>query len=332
MTVDTNSTDGTVPEYFTEDVLKSYTILASAQQMLQYRSFLARNANNTIKKIHQGGIDFQDSPNIQQERNIIRALHAEMVSETISILEGLAAVSMNPEDPPEERARNLLTYKTYQVGDFYDSIGQESDLSDFKDIMSYPSVSELDIDTNDEEYYRKIMDGNADAYRDFFDICSDTWDILKDCRNKITHGFFLLLHDEERLATRTGGERVFPKGCNDYLATVDWDKDSNDFDPSALLIGEQPREAYLTVARNAAMVQNDVIVGLMNSIRNQGDPVFPERLFGGDHRPNQKPSTEPSYELANIQAEIDQEFEESFIQRQEEFLESVEELVNKYGA
>ena len=98
-----------------------------------------------------------------------------------------------------------------------------------------------------------------------------------------------------------------------------------------LLTGERPHDAYLTVARNAAAVQQDVIYQLMEQMRNLGEPVYPEVMFGGDHTPNREPSSEPSYSLVDINTEISVELDDKGLEPQLEFFENVDKLIEQYG-
>lgn len=100
----TDDPDG-VPNYFTPERLMSYAILDSARQTLNYRYFLVQNASRTIDEIQAGRLN-RWSPVAEGERqNLVRALNAQIIQETVAIIEALAAVSMNPDDPPEDRAK-----------------------------------------------------------------------------------------------------------------------------------------------------------------------------------------------------------------------------------
>jgi len=320
-------TEEAVHDYFTEERQEAWAILGSVKRTLSYRSFLVRHANNTYNEIKAGELDFEDDPNILQERNILRTLSAHIISETYNILEGLAAVSMNPGDPPEDRAYQLLTYGTHEVHDFYDSFDEETDLEYFQSILAYPSTDELGVDPSDEGYYQEVMDGSAAAYKDFYLVAKEARDLIQKSRHKFTHGFLLALIDRVR---KQGGGRTYPEGCDDMLMTYIMDEDEAAV--KGLLTGERPHEAHLTVARNAAAVQHDVIFQLMEQMRNLGEPVFPEVMFGGDHTPNREPGTFPSYSMVDMTTEITTEIDDNeVIRSQIEFFENVNELTERYG-
>lgn len=314
-------------EYFTDERQEAWIILASVKKTLSYRSFLVRHANNTYNDIKAGEIDFEDNPDILQERNLLRTLSALIISETYNILEGLAAISMNPEDPPEDRAYQLLTYHSGDIHTFYDSYDVDTDLNYFQSIMAYPGTDELGVDPSDEAYYQEVMDGSAAAYKDFYLVAKEARDLLQKSRHKFTHGFLLALLDRAR---RQGGGRTYPQGCDDMLMTYIVDDD--EVAVKGLLTGEVPHEAYVTVARNAAAVQHNVIFQLMEQMRNLGDPVFPEVMFGGDHTPDREPGTSPSYSLVDMTTEITAEMDnDEIIESQLEFFENVDELTEQYS-
>lgn len=320
-------TDEDVDEYFTERRQEAWAILASVKKALGYRSFLVRHANNTYNDIKAGEVDFQDDPGILQERNILRTLSAHIVSETYNILEGLAAISMNHEAPPEERAYQLLTYSTRDIHNFYDSYDEDTDLEYFQSILAYPSVDDLGVDPSDEAYFQEVMDGSAAAYKDFYLVAQEARDLIQKSRHKFTHGFLLALLDRAR---RPRSGRTYPEGCDDLLTTYIWEDD--EVAAKGLLTGEVPHEAYLTVARNAAAVQHDVIFQLMEQMRNLGEPVFPEVMFGGDHTPDREPGTSPSYSLVDVRTTITAEMDtEEVMEPQLEFFTNVGELTEKYG-
>ncbi|HET7323573.1 MAG TPA: hypothetical protein VFJ06_04510 [Halococcus sp.] len=280
---DDSLTEEEVNEYFTDERQKAWAILASMKRSLSYRSFLIRHTNNTYNEIKAGEIDFEDDPGVLQERNILRTLSVNIISETYNILEGLAAISMNPESAPEERAYQLLTYRGPEIHDFYGSYDEDTDLEYFQSIMAYPSIGDLNIDSSDEAYYKEVMEGSAAAYKDFYLVAKEARDLIQKSRHKFTHGFLLALID---IARRRGGGQTYPPGCDDMLMTYIQDDDETVV--TGLLTGERPHEAYLSVARNAAAVQQDVIYQLMKQMRNLGEPVYPEIMFGGDHTPQSR--------------------------------------------
>ena len=315
-----------VNEYFTDERQEAWGILASMKRSLSYRSFLIRHANNTYNEIKAGEIDFEDDPGVMQEQNILRTLSANIISETYNILEGLAAISMKPESTPEERAYQLLTYRIHEIHDFYDSYDEDTGFEYFQSVMAYPSVGDLDINSSDEAYYQEVMEGSAAAYKDFYLVAKEARDLIQKSRHKFTHGFLLALID---VARRRGGGRTYPPECDDMLMT--YIQDDGDTAVKGLLTGERPHNAYLTVARNAAVVQQDVIYQLMKQMRNLGEPVFPEVMFGGDHTPGREPSSEVSYTLVDIDTEISVEVSDENLEPQLELFESVDELTEQYG-
>lgn len=324
---DGSRTEEDVKAYFTEERQEAWAILASVKKTLSYRSFLVRHANNTYNEIKAGEIDFQDDPGILQERNILRTLSAHIVSETYNILEALAAISMNPEAPPEERAYQLLTYRSKHIHAFYDSFDEDTDLEYFHSIMKYPSVDDLGVDPSDEAYYQEVMDGSAAAYKDFYLVAQEARELIQKSRHKFTHGFLLALLD---IAKRRGGGRTYPEGCDDMVMT--YILEDNEVAVKGLLTGEDPHEAYLTVARKAAAVQHDVIFQLMEQMRNLGEPVFPEVMFGGDHSPEREPRTSPSYSMVEMNMEITAEIDDAEVMEpQLEFFEHVDNLIEQYG-
>lgn len=324
---DNTLTQEEVDDYFTDERQEAWGILASVKKSLSYRSFLVRHANNTYNEIKEGEIDFEDDPGILQERNILRTLSAHIISETYNILEGLAAISMNPECPPEERAYQLLTYRNHEIRDFYNSYDEDTGLQYFQSIMAYPSVDKLDIDSSDIAYYQEVMDGSAAAYKDFYLVATEARDLIQKSRHKFTHGFLLVLSDTTR---RRGRGRTYPPGCDDMLMT--YIQADDEIAVKGLLTGEKPHDAYLTVARNAAAVQHDVIYQLMEQMRNLGEPVFPKVMFGGDHTPDREPNSELSYSLVDINMEISTEMDnEEVMEPQLELFENVAELTEQYG-
>jgi len=272
-------------------------------------------------------MDFQDDPNVLQERNILRTLSAFIISETYNILEGLAANSMNPESPPEKRARELVNYDNCDIHKFYDSYDENTDLEYFQSIMAYPSIDDLDIDPSDEDYYQEVMNDSAAAYKDFYLIAKEARDLIRKTRHKFTHGFLLAFLDISR---NRRGSRTYPKGCDDILLTHIHSDDEPEI--KGLLTGEIPHEAYLTVARNAAAVQYDVIYQLIEQMRNLGEPVFPEVMFGGDHTPDREPTSKLSYSLVEVDMKMAVEIDsEKVVDPQLEFFENVAQLTEQYG-
>lgn len=316
------------PDYFTPDRIVSHSILSSAQQVLNYRSFLIRNAARTINEIRTGSIDFDEPITPVQGQNIIRALNAEIIQETVSIIEALAAVSMNPDDPPEDRAKQLLTYRNREIHDFFDTIDDSTDLDRFASIFSYPDFEDLDIAEADEPYYRAHMRGNLEAYRDFYLVAKEAWDVLRTARNKITHGFFILMNDDQVLIDEHADIVDLPDWCDDYLATARWDDD--DFEPHVLLMGDRPRETYLTISRNAAIVQNHLLHGLKRQIENQGEPVYPEFVYGEDLRPEDEPETRPTSDIVTVDASYEVVLNDEFREQQEQLFDDVEELTEQH--
>ena len=324
---DSPLTEEKVNEYFTEERQQAWAILASVKRTLSYQSFLVRHANNTYNEIKGGDVDFEDDPDILQERNILRTLSAQIISETYNILEGQAAISMNPESPPEERAYQLLTYHSGDIHDFYDSYDENTDLDYFQSIMAYPSTDKLGVDPSDEAYYQEVMEGSAAAYKEFYLVAKESRDLIQKSRHKFTHGFLLALLDRAR---RRGGGKTYPEGCDDMLMT--YIEDNDEIAVKGLLTGERPHDAYLTVARNAAAVQHDVIFQLMEQMRNLGEAVFPEVMFGGDHTPDRKPGTSPSYSMVDVSTEITTKMDDDeVIESQLTFFENVTELTEQYG-
>lgn len=324
---DDSLTEEEVNDYFTEERKEAWGILASMKRSLSYRSFLARHANNSYNEINAGEMNFEDYPNILQERNILRTLSAHIISETYAILEGLAAISMNPDIAPRKRAIQLLTYSSHEIHEFYNSYDEDTDLNYFRRIMSYPGIRDLDIDPVDEEYYQKVMDGSARAYKDFYLVAKQARELIQESRHKFTHGFLLAMIDRTR---RRGGGRIYPPGCDDILLTYTMG-DNDEVTVKGLLTGKRPHDSYLTVARNAAAIQHDVIHQLMAQMRNFGDPVFPGIMFGGDHTPDREPQSGLSYSLADVNMEISVEVnDEDILGPQMGFFENVEELTERY--
>lgn len=158
-------------------------------------------------------------------------------------------------------------------------------------IFSYPDVEDLDIAETDEEWYQVYMDGNLEGYREFFLVAKQAWDVLKQARNKITHGFFIFMNEQQTLVTEHGEPVQLPDWTDDYLATADWERD--DFEPHVLLMGDEPRSRYLSICTNAITVMDQVLEGLMLKMQNEGEAVFPRYLFGDNELPEGEPETEP---------------------------------------
>lgn len=303
-------------------------LLGAVYKTLSYRSFLARHANHTIEQIQQGEFETRDELGVVQERNLIRVLTTNIISETVGILEMLAALSMNADDPPEDRAMNIMTYRNWEISEFYDDISEETDIVRFKKMFSYPKVSDMKVTQEDEAYYESVLSSNAESYKEFYLAAKDTWNLLKPVRNKATHGFPLLMYDSVRPTASVMGS--LPEGSDDILVVFNNSRDGGvHFD--GLIIGNRPRESYLTIARNAAMIQGDLITGLTEGLRNRGTPVFPNKVFGKSDIINDSPETGPSYKLYDVIGEIKTEGLDLEIEKQSEYFEKVQELTEKHG-
>ena len=163
----TDDPDG-YPDYFTPDRFISYAILGSARQTLNYRYFLARNASRTIDEIQARRLDRWEPVAQGDPQNLVRALNAQIIQETVAIIEALAAISLNPDEPSEDRAKNLLTYRNREIHNFYDDVDKNTERNFFASIFSYPDVEDLDIAESDEGWYQAYMDINLEGYREFF--------------------------------------------------------------------------------------------------------------------------------------------------------------------
>lgn len=323
----TGDSDG-YPDYFTSDRFVSYAILDSARQTLNYRYFLVQNASRTIDELQAGRLDRWDPVRQGQRQNLVRALNAQIVQETVAIIEALAAVSMNPNEPPEDRAKQLLTYYTGEIYDFYDDISVDTDRDTFASIFAYPDIDDLDIVETDEPYYQAYMDGNLNAYHDFFLVAKKAWDILKQARNKITHGFFIFMNEQQTLISEHEEPVDLPNWFDDYLATADWEDD--DFDQHVLLMGDAPRSSYLSICTNAVTVMDHVLEGLMRKIENEGEPVFPRYLFGETQFPVEDPETEPTTRVNAIHNNFQVVLETEFWKEQEELFDAVDQFLDTH--
>lgn len=324
----TDDPDG-VPDYFTPERLVSYAILGSARQTLNYRYFLVQNASRTIDEIQAGRLD-RWSPVAEGERqNLVRALNAQIIQETVAIIEALAAVSMNPDDPPKDRAKQLLTYRTGEIYDFYRSIDEDVGHDRLASIFSYPDVDDLEIAEMDEPYYQAYMEGNLEAYHEFFLVTTKAWDVLKQARNKITHGFFIFMNEQQTLVTEHGESVELPDWADDYLATADWDDD--DFEPHVLLMGDDPRSSYLSICSNAVTVTDHVLEGMMRKIQNEGEPVLPRFLFGHTDLPEEGPETEPTVGVSEITNNFRVVLETDFREEQEELFDAVDQFLETHS-
>lgn len=317
------------PDYFTPDRFISYAILGSARQTLNYRYFLAQNASRTIDEIQSGRLDRWDPVAQGDPQNLVRALNAQIIQETVAIIEALAAISLDPDEPPEDRAKKLLTYRSYEIHDFYDDIDEDTELDFFASVFSYPDVEDLDIAESDEEWYQEYMAGNLEGFHEFFLFAKQAWDVLKQARNKITHGFFIFMNQQQTLITDHGDPVDLPEWADDYLATADWEDD--DFDPHVLLMGDRPRSHYLSICTNAIMVMDQVLEGLMRKMQNEGEPVFPRYLFGDNELPEGEPETEPMTGVNVIRNNFRVVLENEFRAEQEQLFDAVEDFTERHG-
>lgn len=324
MTAGNNPSKAQMQNYLTDGRKAMYVLLSSSRNILQYRSFLARQANENYRNIKAGDVDFQDAPNIAQERNLLRALSSQIISETISILEGIAAVSMSPHRPPEDRAESLVNYNTGEIYNFYNEINNRS-LDYFKTVLCYPDVSDLGVDSKEEQAFEDWFDENATVVQEFFSVAADIWDQLKPPRNKITHGFNLYLY--EYMQPTAAMESQFPDGADDLLVTLDWDGDNNELGGSAAFIGPGVNQTYVDIARQAVFFQNDIIYGLQSMIRNVGDPVCPEVGYGS--------ATEPDvgieYKLPELEGEFRGEFDPEYLKEKAELFDRIDQLEKDHG-
>lgn len=324
----TDDPDG-LPDYYTPARLVPYAILGSARQALNYRYFLVRNAGRTINEIQAGRLDRWEPVAEGNRQNLVRTLNAQIVQETVAIIEALAAISMNPDDPPEERAKQLLTYRSYEIHNFYDDIDEDTDQDFFASVFSYPAVEDLDIAEADEPYYQAYMEGNLDAYHEFFLVAKQTWNVLKQARNKITHGFFIFMNEQQTLITEHEEPVELPDWSDDYLATADWEDD--DFDQHVLLMGDEPRSAYQSICSNAVTVMDQVLEGLMRKMQNEGEPVLPRYLFGNNEVPDEEPETVPTVGVSEIQNNFRVVLETEFREEQKELFDAVDRFLETHG-
>lgn len=324
----TDDPDG-LPDYYTQDRLVSYAILGSARQALNYRYFLVQNAGRTINEIQAGRLNRWEPVAEGSRKNLVRALNAQIIQETVAVIEALAAISMNPNDPPEDRAKQLLTYYTGNIYDFYDDIDENTEQEFFASVFSYPAVEDLDIAEADEPYYQAYMEGNLDAYHEFFLVAKQAWDVLKQARNKITHGFFIFMNKQQTLITEHEETVELPDWADEYLATADWEND--DFDQHVLLMGDEPRSAYQSICTNAVMVMDQVLEGLMRKMQNEGEPVLPRYLFGNNELPDEEPETEPRVGVSEIHNNFRVVLETEFREEQEELFDAVDQFLETHA-
>ena len=307
----------------------SYAVLDSAQQTLDYRYFLVQNASRTIDESQAGRLDLWDPVQQGQRRNLVRALNAQIIQETVAIIEALAAASLIPDDPPENRAKKLLTYGTGEIYQFYRSIDEEVDHDQLASILSYPDVEDLNIAEADESWYQEYMNGNLEGYEEFFVVARKTWDVLKQARNKITHGFFIFMNEQQNLITDHGDSVDFPDWSDDYLATADWEDD--DFEQHVLLMGGEPRATYLSICKNAVTVIDHILEGLMRKIQNEGEPVFPRYLFGDNQLPEGEPETEPRVGVSMIRNNFRVVLETEYQKEQEQLFDAVDRFLEVHA-
>lgn len=312
--------------YFTEERQHAWGVLASVRRSLGYRTFLIQHAHDTYGKIKEGQMELGNGTDVLEEQNILRALSAQIISETYNILEGLAAISFDHELPPEDRAYNLLTYNIGDIDDFYDSYSQDTNTEFFKSILSFPEIEEVDVDASDEDYYQEVMNKTAEAYKSVYLVAQDTRSFIRDTRHKFTHGFLLAMFDR---VEGWKGDRIYPEGCDDMLSTIIWD---DEIKVKGLLTGERPHNAYLTVAKNANFVQQAIITQLMIQMRNSGDPVYPRIVIGGEHTPDYEPNSVPSYpSLRGAEMDISVNFHDEEIQHQLKIFDNIEMTQDLFG-
>lgn len=315
-----NDRDEDGSQYFTEERLDAYGILTNIRRSARYRSYLALQARNEYRNIKEGKVDYANEPRILEERNALRTLSAQIISETYNILEGLAAISMNPGSSPGERAFKMLTYNVSEIDDFYDSYDEDTDLEFFKSILAYPKMEDVDIDPSDKEYYQEVLDASAKSYKAFYLVARDARNIIRKNRHKFTHGFLLALFDR---VAGWQGNRVYPEGCDDIMTTMLWD---GEVKVKGLLTGERPHDAYLRIVNNATSVQHQIANQLIRQMLNQGDPVYPEAVFGSSPKPDYEPDSNPSYTLIDVNMDISARFSQEHIQPQLDLFNSVESL------
>lgn len=308
-------------------------IFGSAKKTLPYRSFLARMACHNYKQIKSGGETegFLPDLDITEERNILRILSGQIMTETANILESLGAISLNPGSPPEERALHYVNYRTGEVHEFYESFDESTNLDFFKSIFKYPAISDLDTEKEEERrFIEDVMETNAKVYKEFFLAAKDAWDLVKPSRDKMTHGFLLQFFQRTK---PKGGKRTYPEGCDDYLNTLEWNDDQDNLDLRVRLIGPRANVSYLNLARNAVNIQNDIFLQLERMIRNRGEPVMPNYVVGQDELPEEKMEAIPDFpELMTVETNVDVSVEETALVPQMEFFESVDELKELYSA
>ena len=301
-----------------------YVLLSSYRNLLQYRSFLARQMMENYRDIKAGDVNFQDDLEITEERNLLRAISSNIISETISILEGIAAISMSPQRAPEERAQNLIDYNMGEIYNFYDEIDNRS-LDYFKKVLCYPNVSDLGLDAEHESDFEDWFDKNAEVLQEFLVLASDFWNQFKSSRNKITHGFHLYLY--EYMQPTSAMKSQFPDGADDLLVTLDWDSDNNELTRDAVFIGPGVNETYIKIARQAVLFQNDIIHSLEKMMRNLGDPVCPNNGYGG--------ATEPEISITTTIADFDGKFSmeipPDYLKEKAELFDNVKQLEQHHG-
>ncbi|AGB38053.1 hypothetical protein [Natronococcus occultus] len=276
-----------LPDYWNDERIEAYAILELVERSLDFRMTKFRVADQMYKKSEKPYDD--PSSNGVEVRNQLLALSTQMFNETISILEGLAAVSKSPTDPPEERAKRYYKYSNREVHEYYESIGDSFSKEEVKKTLNFPSVSNMNIHADDRNYYRRAIDYESEKYFEFYKLARDTWDVLKQPRDNITHGFRLQLENRPRPAKME--REQLPEGIDDFLITID-----KKLEPTEIPIGERAHEAYFTIAGNAVEMQKTIINALKLQMQNCGDPLFPGFRFAPDNPSLGKRKSSPIHE------------------------------------
>jgi hypothetical protein len=137
------------------------------------------------------------------------------------------------------------------------------------------------------------------------------------------------MNEHQTLITKHEEPLDLPDWADDYLATADWEDD--DFEPQVLLMGDEPRSSYLSICTNAITVMDQVLEGMMLKMQNEGEPVFPRYLFGGNKLPEGEPETEPRTGVNVITNNFCVVLESDFQAEQEELFDTVDRFLDTHS-
>ena len=309
-----------LPSYYTQDRLEWMAHLDAKIDSLNQQTFLFDLLDASYMQTERSS----PSGETQRQRDQLRTLTAQMIKEVAGVLEGLAAASLDPDDPPTKRVERMMTYRTGAIHDFYQDTIDDLTVDDMRSIFCYPEASDLNIDPSDCDIYQEGIEGEMKAYLEFYKLAKRTRDMMKGPRNDITHGFRVVLDRGERPGENS---EDLPNGCEDWVNTVDF---RGGPEGTSLLTGERPHEIYATIMGNAALAQKTILAGLKLQLLNEGEPVYQDLRFSHATVPNKYPDSRPVYDVHAVDANLQLKQEQGTIEKQEQLYADIDDHVEKY--